>query len=148
MKVCTPNGEALVKGTSFAAPWISRKLAYLINVLGLNRNIAKALLINSATGWDIEQNNPELVGHGIVPKRIEDIVYCADDEIQFVIQGTSELYNTYKQFTIVSSHVILNLVNGIYLISIFIILNYKKCHYYYLIVACCSGCLSHSGLCL
>ena len=96
MKVCTPNGEALVKGTSFAAPWISRKLAYLINVLGLNRNIAKALLINSATGWDIEQNNPELVGHGIVPKRIEDIVYCADDEIQFVIQGTSELYNTYN----------------------------------------------------
>ena len=96
MKVCTPNGEAFVKGTSFAAPWISRKLAYLINVLGLNRNIAKALLINSATGWDIEQNNPELVGHGIVPKRIEDIVYCADDEIQFVIQGTSELYNTYN----------------------------------------------------
>ncbi len=96
MKVCTPTGEALVKGTSFAAPWISRKLAYLINVLGLNRNIAKALLINSATGWNQQQDDPTLIGHGIVPKRIEDIVYCADDEIQFIIEGTSELYNTYN----------------------------------------------------
>lgn len=96
MRVCTPTGEAFVKGTSFAAPWISRKLSYLIDILGLSRDIAKALLINSATGWDKQENNPSLVGHGVVPKKVEDIVYCADDEIQFVIQGISEKYNTYN----------------------------------------------------
>ena len=96
MKVCTPMGEALVKGTSFAAPWISRKLSYLIDILGLSRDIAKALIINSATSWDREQNDPSLVGHGVVPIRIEDVVYCADDEIQFIIEGVSEKYNTYN----------------------------------------------------
>lgn len=96
MRVCTPTGEAFVKGTSFAAPWISRKLSYLIDILGLSRDIAKALLINSATGWDKQEENPSLVGHGVVPKKIENIVSCADDEIQFVIQGISEKYDTYN----------------------------------------------------
>ncbi|MFK5958971.1 MAG: S8 family peptidase [Lutibacter sp.] len=96
MRVCTPTGEAFVKGTSFAAPWISRKLSYLIDILGLNRDIAKALLINSATGWDKQQNDPSLIGHGVVPKRVENIVHCADDEIQFIIQGISEEYDTYN----------------------------------------------------
>lgn len=96
MKVCTPNGEASVKGTSFAAPWISRKLSYLINVLGLSREIAKALLVHSASTWDKQQNDPTLVGHGVVPIHIKDIVYSKDDEIQFVIQGISEKYNTYN----------------------------------------------------
>ena len=96
MKVCTPNGEASVKGTSFAAPWISRKLSYLINVLGLSREIAKALLVHSASTWDKQQNDPTLVGHGVVPIHIKDIVHSKDDEIQFVIQGISEKYNTYN----------------------------------------------------
>jgi hypothetical protein len=96
MRVCTPNGEAFVQGTSFAAPWIARKLSYLIDILGLSRDIAKALLINSATGWDKQQNNTILVGHGVVPIQIKDIVYCADDEMQFVIQGVSEKYDTYN----------------------------------------------------
>ena len=42
--VCTPLGEAKVRGTSFAAPWISRKLAYLIYIVGLSRELAKALI--------------------------------------------------------------------------------------------------------
>jgi len=96
MRVCTPTGEAFVQGSSFAAPWISRKLSYLINILGLSRDIAKALIINSATGWDEEQHNPSLIGHGVVPKRIEDIVKCANDEIQFIIEGISEKYDTYN----------------------------------------------------
>jgi len=96
MRVCTPNGEALVQGTSFAAPWIARKLSYMIDILGLSRNVAKALLINSATGWDKEEHNPLLVGHGVVPKNIKDIIYCPDDEIQFVIEGVSEKYDTYN----------------------------------------------------
>lgn len=96
MKVCTPNGEAFVKGTSFAAPWISRKLSYLINVLGLSREIAKALIVHSATTWDKQQSDPTLVGHGVVPIHIKDIVHSQDDEIQFVIQGISEKYDTYN----------------------------------------------------
>ena len=95
MKVCTPNGEAFVKGTSFAAPWISRKLSYLINILGLSRDVAKALLIHSATGWDRQQIDPSLIGHGVVPIRIEDIINSKDDEIQFIIRGISEKYDTY-----------------------------------------------------
>jgi hypothetical protein len=96
IRVCTPTGEALVKGTSFADPWIARKMSYLIDILGLSRQVAKALLIHSATGWTKEQYSPTLVGHGIVPKRIEDVVYCADDEIQFIIEGISEKYNSYN----------------------------------------------------
>ncbi|MCK5293064.1 MAG: S8 family peptidase [Arcobacteraceae bacterium] len=96
LRVCTPNGEALVKGTSFAAPWISRKLSYLINILGLRKDVAKALLIHSATGWDKQDHDPSLVGHGVVPKKIEDIINCKDDEIQFILQGISEKYDTFN----------------------------------------------------
>ena len=96
MRVCTPNGEAFVQGTSFAAPWIARKLSYLIDILGLSRNIAKALLIHSSMGWDKQENDPLFVGHGVVPKRVEDIVKCQDDEIQFIIEGISEKYDTYN----------------------------------------------------
>src|SRR5690606_37450063 len=45
------NGIVPVYGTSYAAPWIARKLTYLIEVLGLTREIAKALIIDSALGW-------------------------------------------------------------------------------------------------
>ncbi len=96
IRVCTPNGEAFVKGTSFAAPWISRKLSYLINILGLRRDVAKSLLIHSTTGWDRQHNDPALVGHGVVPKKIEDIINCKDDEIQFILQGVSEKYDTFN----------------------------------------------------
>ena len=36
IKVCEPLGAANVAGTSYAAPWISRKLAYIIEILVLN----------------------------------------------------------------------------------------------------------------
>ena len=36
IQVCEPLGAAYVAGTSFAAPWIARKLSYLIDVLGLS----------------------------------------------------------------------------------------------------------------
>jgi len=44
IQVCEPLGAAYVAGTSFAAPWIARKLSYLIDVLGLSREVAKALI--------------------------------------------------------------------------------------------------------
>ncbi|MGV8153446.1 MAG: S8 family peptidase [Alkaliphilus sp.] len=96
IRVCTPTGEAFVKGSSFAAPWIARKMSYLIDVLGLSREVAKALLINSATGWIKQEQDSFLRGHGIVPIKIGDIIYTPKDEIQFVLSGTSENYDTYN----------------------------------------------------
>lgn len=96
IRVCTPTGEACVRGTSFAAPWIARKISYLINILGLSREVAKALIINSATGWKKQIIESSLIGHGIVPIKIDDIIRCSDDEIQFVLSGISEKYDTYN----------------------------------------------------
>lgn len=95
IKVCVPTGEAFVKGTSFAAPWIARKMSYLIDILGLSREVAKALIINSSTGWSKQKFDSALIGHGIVPIKIDDIVRCPEDEIQFILAGTSEKYDTY-----------------------------------------------------
>ncbi len=98
IRVCEPNGEAFVSGTSFAAPWIARKLAYLIEVLGLSREVAKALIVDAAADWDDTGNNQALaplIGHGVVPTKIDDIVKSKNDEIKFIMSGTSELYDTY-----------------------------------------------------
>lgn len=98
IQVCEPLGAAKVAGTSYAAPWIARKLSYLIDVLGLNREVAKAMIIDAARGWN-EAPTPEevaLYGHGIVPIRIEDIIQTKDDEIRFVVTDISEKWNTYN----------------------------------------------------
>lgn len=98
IKVCEPLGEANVAGTSYAAPWIARKMSYLIDILGLNREIAKALIIDAAKGWNYRPT-PEhisLYGHGTVPIKIEDIVKTKDDEIKFLITDVSEKWNTYS----------------------------------------------------
>lgn len=98
IRVCEPNGEAFVSGTSFAAPWVTRKLAYLIEVLGLSREVAKALIVDAAADWNDIGNNQALaplIGHGVVPIKINDIVRSKEDEIKFIMSGTSELYDTY-----------------------------------------------------
>lgn len=93
--VCEPLGKATVAGTSFAAPWISRKMAYLIHIVGLSREVAKALIIDSAAGWNRQDNISYSMGYGIVPKRIEDITHSKDDEIRFIMNGTIDEYETY-----------------------------------------------------
>ena len=98
IRVCTPTGEGQRTGTSFATPWVTRKVAYLIEVLGFSREIAKSLIVDAAAGWKdaaSDQRLAPLVGHGIVPRKIEDVVRSQDDEIKFVISGTSERYDTY-----------------------------------------------------
>lgn len=95
MHVCTPTGEGYVKGTSFSAPWIARKMAYLICTLGFSREVAKALIIDAAAGWDRKDNTSCSIGYGVVPKRIEDIINSPDDEIRFVMTGTTDAYETY-----------------------------------------------------
>lgn len=98
INVCEPLGEMKVKGTSYAAPWVSRKLAYLINIMGFNREVAKGLIIDSAIGWEQEKNVEVLnkKGHGVVPVHIDDIIRSKEDEIKFIVSGTSELYDTYN----------------------------------------------------
>lgn len=98
IRVCTPTGEGLRCGTSYAAPWVTRKVAYLIEVLGLSREVAKALIVDAAAGWNGVENDSKLaplVGHGVVPKKIENIVKADNDEIKFVISGVSEKWDTY-----------------------------------------------------
>ncbi len=96
IKVYTNRGIEYVQGTSFAAPWIARKICYLISILGLSREEAKALLIHSTTTWEKQKLDPYKIGHGVVPKRIEDVVNTSNDEIQFIISGISEEYDTYN----------------------------------------------------
>lgn len=87
------NGSRNVYGTSFAAPWITRKIAYMIYKLGLSREVAKALIIDSAMGWNNRYDKK--IGYGIVPKHIKDIIQSPDDEIKFILTGVAEEYETY-----------------------------------------------------
>lgn len=96
MVVCRDDmGAAYVTGTSFAAPWISRKLAYLIHIMGFSREVAKALLIDAAAGWNRKDDVSHRIGYGIVPKHINDIIKTSNDEIRFIMTGASEEYETY-----------------------------------------------------
>lgn len=97
--VCSAPGEdKLTGGTSYAAPWISRKLAYLINILGFTKEEAKAILIDSCEKWNEKYNEEDRkkYGHGVVPTSIKDIVNTENDEIKFVISGLSQKYDTYN----------------------------------------------------
>jgi hypothetical protein len=97
--VCAPAGESLCGGTSYAAPWVTRKVAYLIEVLGFSREVAKALIIDAAAGWHNTAKDfqvASLRGFGVLPKEIDSIVKSADDEIKFVINGTAEKWDTYN----------------------------------------------------
>lgn len=96
IRACSPLGEAFVRGTSFAAPWISRKLAYLIHMLGMSRELAKALIIDAAIGWEERKYPAQLIGYGVVPKDINDIITTPKDEIKFLVSGVSEEYETYN----------------------------------------------------
>ncbi len=96
IRTCTSFGEAFVSGTSFAAPWITRKMAYLIEILGLTRELAKALIIDSAAGWSKNTYSSKLIGYGVVPVHINDIIKTPDDEIKFLISGESKKFHTYN----------------------------------------------------
>ena len=94
--VWSPWGKWKNSGTSFAAPLISRKMAFLMGVMNLDRTVAKALLIDSALKWDdgyLKQSN--YLGRGIVKPSIKEIVKGEEDEIKFFVQGRSKEYMTY-----------------------------------------------------
>ena len=90
-------GETQVCGTSFAAPWISRKLCYLIDIMGLPREVAKAMIIDAAATWEYKKSTykiKNLVGYGVVPINIQDILSTKNEEIKFVVYGTANTYKT------------------------------------------------------
>ena len=89
-------GAVYVSGTSFAAPWITRKLAYLVYNMGLTREVAKALIIDAAAGWDRKDDPSHTIGYGVVPIHISDIIHSKDDEIRFILSGTTEAFETYN----------------------------------------------------
>ena len=95
INVCNSTGIGYVSGTSYAAPWISRKMSYLIDKLGLSREVAKALIIDSALKFSKINHDMEFMGYGVVPTKIEDVLYGKNDEIKFYIEGLSSTYNTY-----------------------------------------------------
>ena len=93
----TSYGTEVVYGTSFAAPWISRKMCYLIDVMGMPKEVAKALIIDSAAAWDYKTmttKSKSIMGYGVVPVDIREIVETESDEIRFVVYGTSDSYRT------------------------------------------------------
>lgn len=89
------SGAFYASGTSLAAPWITRKMAYLIHIMGFNREVAKALIIDAAAGWDRKDNLSNSVGYGIVPIHISDIINSRDEEIRFILSGIADEYETY-----------------------------------------------------
>lgn len=95
--VCGANNIKYgVCGTSFAAPWIARKMAYLIHIMGIPREVAKALLIHCSTNWNKNNFASKMIGYGVVPININDIVYCPTDEIRFFLYGNTEMFETYN----------------------------------------------------
>ena len=97
IRACSSKDVEEVYGTSFAAPWIARKLSFLIDIMGFSREIAKALLIDSAAGWEFKTSTYRIqnqIGYGIVPIRISDILESDNREIRFVLYGTASSYIT------------------------------------------------------
>lgn len=87
--------KVLVQGTSIATPFITRKVAFLIYKLGFSKEVAKALILDSASSWG-RYSNPNWIGRGVVPVNIEDVVNCDDDEIRFIFAGKIEGYETFN----------------------------------------------------
>lgn len=97
IRACSSRDVEEVYGTSFAAPWIARKLSFLIDVMGFSREIAKALVIDSAAGWEFKTSTYKIqnqIGYGIVPIKISDIMESKNEEIRFVLYGTANSYIT------------------------------------------------------
>ena len=97
IRACSSVDIEEVYGTSFAAPWIARKLSFLIDIMGFSREVAKALIIDSAAGWEFKTSTYRFqnqIGYGIVPIKISNILESDIREIRFVLYGTASSYIT------------------------------------------------------
>ena len=68
-------------------------MAYMIYNLHLPREVAKALLLDTASGWESVKNFEE-IGFGVPPIHIQDIVKCKDDEIRFFFYERAKKYQS------------------------------------------------------
>lgn len=92
---CCGTGAYPAVGTSFAAPLIARKAAYLIYKMHLSCELAKALLIDAACAWTAPEDMDRL-GYGIVPIQIERILETSNDEIRFMLSGVATERENYN----------------------------------------------------
>ena len=92
---CCGTGAYPAVGTSFAAPLIARKAAYLIYKMHLSCELAKALLIDAACAWTAPEDMDRL-GYGIVPVKIEQILETSNDEIRFMLSGVATERENYN----------------------------------------------------
>ncbi|PZV99955.1 S8 family peptidase [Metamycoplasma auris] len=89
---CIGTGEYKACGTSFAAPWIARKVAYLIHILNLSKEEAKALIINTAIPNEKDGN---ILGYGVVPIKINDIIESKNYDIRIILSSQAKQYHTF-----------------------------------------------------
>lgn len=93
LTVYGPKGRTKTYGTSFAAAWMTRKVAFLIYKMGFTKELAKALLIDAAANWT---SIPDYItGYGVSPKKVSEIIEAKDDEIRFVMTGISKEFETF-----------------------------------------------------
>lgn len=92
---CCGTGAYPAVGSSFAAPLIARKAAYLIYKMHLSSELAKALLIDAACAWTTPEDMDRL-GYGIVPIKIEQILETSNDEIRFMLSGVATEHENYN----------------------------------------------------
>lgn len=79
-----------IHGTSFAAPWVTRKAAYLYYRFNFPIEIVKALLLDAAGGWRPYSDDPLRKGIGILPVHIRDVLKIRNDEIRFYVYGEAQ----------------------------------------------------------
>lgn len=97
LTVCSGKNFASTYGTSYAACWVTRKLAYLIHYLNCTREEAKAILIDASYGWNPSHcKDWKVVGCGILPHHIKSIITTPNDEVKLLIKGCCEKYRTYS----------------------------------------------------
>ena len=61
-------------------------MAYLMHMIGLSREEAKALLIESALRWERPAVPDSHLGFGRVPVKIDDILSVKNNEIKFFVR--------------------------------------------------------------
>ena len=99
LKVCTGKQLATAYGTSYAACWVTRKLAYLIHYLKFTKEEAKALLVDAAYGWQSGLGKDcQVKGCGILPQHINSIITTPEDEVKLIVKGTCDKYRTYSYY--------------------------------------------------
>lgn len=91
-------GPVMRAGTSFAAPWITRKLGYLIYKLGLPIEVAKSLIVDASIGWKLDKDEKyyEKIGYGICPIHIDNIIKSKNEEVKLLLYGKTDQYTTYN----------------------------------------------------